>query len=257
MENNTVIIIILIVFIGFYLFKKSKQNDNVKLNHKYNYQQVDNKFPYPQSTSESVNLSKDNIQVIHPKMMVSEPIEYKKDYLKHDILSPDPSGSTEYQHVASEPGNAWTNENVSQHPEYYRSNFTDEITDTGSFFNKQNNLVDNTSPQSKTYLPDRCFVNTNNEVLCDFNNKLQNIPPKTFESNNTLIQSIGQENNYNPKSVSSKNILNVNNNNYQSWNFKNENIMNGGDFFNGVQGSSQSNEMNLSIDNLPKVNYSL
>ena len=33
--------------------------------------------------------------------------------------------------------------------------------------------------------------------------------------------------------------------------------MNGGDFFNGIQGSSQLNETNLSIDKLPKVNYSL
>jgi hypothetical protein len=256
MENNT-IFIILIVLMGLYLFKKSKGKCNTKISNKGNIHNHKNNFPYPQSTSESINLSKHDVQIIHPKMMVSEPIEYKKGYLKHDILSPNPQGSTEYQHVASEPGKSWTEENVSQHPEHYRKDFTDEITDTGSFFNKQNNLVDNTSPKSKTYLPDRCFVNTNNEILCDFNNKLQNIPPKTFESNNTLIQSIGQENNYNPKSVSSNDILNVNNNNYQTWNFKNENIMNGGDFFNGIQGSSQLNETNLSIDKLPKVNYSL
>ena len=155
------------MFAFYYVYKKKKQNppQQKKINSKINYiSNTDNK---------------------------KDTIKYSKDYLKHDIISPNPQGTTEEYHVASEPGKSWTDENVSQHPKYYRKNFENELTNVGGFFNQQNNFIDNTSPNSLTQLPDRCMINTNNQILCDFNNKLQNIPPKSQYSNKELIKSIG------------------------------------------------------------------
>ena len=42
-----------------------------------------------------------------------------------------------------------------------------------------------------------------------------------------------------------------------SWFFDNEKTLNGGDFYNGIKPSSQINEVQLNIENLPKYNYSL
>jgi hypothetical protein len=233
MDNNTIIILFIILFgLFYYIYKKKKQNSKNKTHSKINHLN---------------NVGGEEKDII----------KYSKDYLKHDIISPNPQGTTEEYHVASEPGKSWTDENVSHHPKYYRNDFKNELTNVGGFFNKQNNLVDNTSPQSLTQLPDRCIINTNNQILCDFNNKLQNIPPKSQYSNNELIKSIGQENNYNIQSVQNKNITNVNNNNYNSWSFENEKTLNGGDFYNGIKPSLQTNEVFLNIENLPKNNYSL
>ena len=154
MEKNN-IVISLIIILGvtyFYLRNRNKSStitesyiDKHNLSKKHT---LPGKFPFPSTTTKSENLSKGReIKVMHNKGYVTEPIEYQKDYLKHDIISPNPQGSTELQHVAGDNGVSWTEENVSQHPKYYRSKFDNELTDVGSFFNKQNNLVDNTSPK--------------------------------------------------------------------------------------------------------------
>jgi hypothetical protein len=240
MDTN-IILIVVVLFCFYYFYKKYTNRKNKQI-----IQGKQNKFVFLKSdNNHNDNISNNN------------DIIYDKKYLKHDIISPNPDGTTESYHIASEPGKSWTDENVSQHPKYYRKNFENERTNVGEFFNKQNNLVDNTSPQSLSQLPDRCMINTNNQILCDFNNKLQNIPPKSYHSNKELINSIGQENNFNIQSVTNKNITNVNNNNYNSWSFDNEKTLNGGDFYNGIKPSSQLNEVQLNIENLPKYNYSL
>ena len=49
--------------------------------------------------------------------------------LKKDFISPNPEGSTEFRFVEENPKTAWSTVNVSQHPEYYTSNFEDEKVD--------------------------------------------------------------------------------------------------------------------------------
>ena len=37
---------------------------------------------------------------------------------------------------------AWSDENVSNYPKYYTSDIQDELTDTGSFFDNENQFTD-------------------------------------------------------------------------------------------------------------------
>ena len=168
------------------------------------------------------------------------------------ILSPNPIKSTELRFVGETDESAWSDIEVSQHPKYYTSKFQNEMTDIDGFF-KYNQFNDKTSPYSENHLPDRCKMNENNEVICEFNNKLENIPPKLIDSNNQLINNIGNENIYKNK-LSSENI-NINGNNYISWDYKDEKIINGGDFMEGVSGNETDfNSMELDLNTLDNLN---
>ena len=179
--------------------------------------------------------------------------------IKGDILSPNPIDSTEYRFVDENPKIAWSKVNVSQHPKHYTSNFTDELTNTGKFFDDNMMYNDKTSPYSKTILPDRCYLDNNSEVICNYNNRLQNIPPSLImDKNNKVIQSIGQGKGDIYKSIEGKNVDLVNDNYYQSWDYVDDKTINGGDFFNGIKASEPSNEQYLSLDSINmKKNYSI
>jgi hypothetical protein len=180
--------------------------------------------------------------------------------IKNDIVSPNPIGSTEYRFVEENPKVPYSLENVSQHPSYYRSDFTDELTKTGKFFDENNMFNDKTSPYSKTILPDRCFMDKNNDILCNYNNKLQIIPPTLIsDPNNKVIKSIGQGKGDIFKTVEGKNIDEVNGNYYQSWNYSDEKPINGGVFYgDGTASDPDNNEGYLLLENIvDKSNYSL
>jgi len=165
-----------------------------------------------------------------------------------------PEGSTEFRFVDENPKTAWSTVNVSQHPKHYTSNFEDEKVDVSRFFNEEQFYHDNTSPQSKTHIPDRCIKNTLNEVVCEFNNKLQLIPPRLIEdpNNNLVLNSIGNKDEDIYQSVNSFDISEVNGNSHQVWNYKDEKYINGGVYFNNVVGSSPKNESFLRIDSIKK-----
>ena len=107
---------------------------------------------------------------------------------------------------------------------------------------------DITSPNAINNLPDRCFLNQDEEVLCNFNNRLHNIPPKLSE-NNQVTQSIGKDI---TNSVMSDNIMSIQNNPHQVWKYDNDKVMNGGELYGNVIGSSSINEDFLQITNIPK-----
>ena len=177
--------------------------------------------------------------------------------LKKDFISPNPEGSTEFRFVEENPKTAWSTVNVSQHPEYYTSNFEDEKVDTSGFFNQDQFFHDNTSPNSQTNLPERCTVNGNNEVHCNYNNRLQLIPPKLImdSENNLVLNSIGQGKGDIFKTVDSSNVNNVNGGSYQVWNYENEKMINGGTYFKNVVASDSKNEMFMELGET-KTNYS-
>lgn len=180
--------------------------------------------------------------------------------VKEDSLSPNPIGTTEYRFVDENPKTAWSDINVSQHPEHYKSNFTDELTNSGGFFDNDQFYHDRTSPQSKTNLPDRCFMNKNDEVICSFNNRLQNIPPKLIQDkyNNQVLNSIGQGGGDIFKGVNESNINNVNGEQYQIWSYDNEKTINGGKYYGNVQASSSMNEDYLKLKDISeRPNYSI
>ena len=80
---------------------------------------------------------------------------------------------------------AWSTVNVSQHPKYYTSDIEDEKIDIGGFFNK-----DNFSMTIHLLIQQQhCHISKQNkfgEVFCDYNNRLQLIPPKLIEDFLTL-----------------------------------------------------------------------
>lgn len=176
---------------------------------------------------------------------------------KKDFISPNPEGSTEFRSINESPKTAWSTTNVSQHPKFYTSNIEDEKVDVSGFFNESQFFHDRTSPNSRTNLPDRCSVNSNNEVLCNFNNKLQMIPPKLISNSETngVLNSIGQGNGDIFKTVDSSNVRNISDNNYQVWEYENEKSINGGEYFNGVVGASNKNETYMLISDM-KPDYS-
>tara|TARA_Y100000389_G_scaffold204184_1_gene255438 strand:- start:251 stop:1138 length:888 start_codon:yes stop_codon:yes gene_type:complete len=175
-----------------------------------------------------------------------------------DIITPNPIDTSEYYYVGEDTSNAWSETNISQHPSYHTSNISNELTQSGGFFDANNQFHDQTSPSAKTHLPDRCFMSENNQVLCKFNNRLHNIPPKLIDNKkeNKLLKSIGQGKGDIFKPISSNGVVNVNNNSYQVFNYDNEKTNNGGEFFNSVVASNESPSDYLVMDTLPKGNYS-
>ena len=71
---------------------------------------------------------------------------------------------------------------------------------------------------------------------------------------NEVLNSIGDIEKMN---ISSNMISSLQGNSYTTFNYDNERTINGGEFYNGVVASSSTNENNLSLDNLPKINYAL
>lgn len=185
---------------------------------------------------------------------VSKTVNIPKPPTTVETVSPNPIKTTEYSFVGENTGKAWSEVNVSQHPTYYTSNVKDELTNAGLFFNEKNQFNDITSPQAVNNLPDRCFLNKDNEVLCNFNNRLQNIPPRLIENpqDNKVINSIGQGGGDIFKSVASENVVSVQNNPVQVWEYENEKVMNGGELYGGVSASSSDNEEHLQLTNVPK-----
>lgn len=257
MENKNYLFIGIAIISIYLLYNQinhyiNKKNKNDVISKKKNI----NDFYIPKPSTKSLKLS-DNIknvkntffgevndkpfEIIRNKN--KDKIYYEKDYLKKDNMTPNPIGSTEFSFVESDEKVPWTDQNVSQHPKYYRANFVNEKTDVGSFF-KNNEFYDKTSSQSLNNLPDRCKVK-DGEVYCDFNDRLQNIPPKLIMDGkyNKVLNSIGE---LKTKSENDK-ISN-----------EKENLINGGKFFNEIYGSNGNDESYLNVEGLPKnVNYSI
>jgi len=171
-----------------------------------------------------------------------------------DFISPNPQGTTEYRFIDENMKTAWSNTNVSQHPKHYTSDVEDEKTNISDFFDKSQFYHDNTSPNSSTSLPERCSVGPNNEVYCNFNNKLQLIPPKLIQDSETngVLNSIGSGI---YKSVESTNIDTISENNYSVWEYENEKSINGGVYYGNVYGSTPNNEEYMELNSI-KSNYS-
>jgi hypothetical protein len=217
-------------------------------------------FPIPALSDISQQLTKMKNTVLKTVGLEQKPLYIVRNKGLHNVVrlpnptneietvSANPVGSTEYSFVGENTGKAWSEVNVSQHPKNYTSNVKDELTNVGNFFNEKVRFNDITSPNAINNLPDRCFLNQDDEILCNFNNRLHNIPPKLSE-NNQVTQSIGKDI---TKSVMSENIMSIQNNPHQVWKYDNDKVMNGGELYGNVIGSSSINEDFLQITNIPK-----
>ena len=190
--NYQIILFLICLFLIYQYIHKLRSNNSFEYKNNHKEIQKNNKVDVdiPLTTTISQQLSENKLSKNKNEIITPDP-----EYLKHDIISPNPENTTELRFVDEDNKGAWSSINVSQHPKYYTSNFTNELTNVGAFF-KNNQFNDNTSAYSKNNLPDRCLVNDNHEIICNFNNKLQNIPPQLIEDDNQFINQLGNENIY-------------------------------------------------------------
>ena len=106
---------------------------------------------------------------------------YLPDYYRKDTMPMDNIGSEEMRpFVTNEdtPDDAWTDENVSEHPKFYNANMKDdELTNIGSFFDKNNQYNDTTSPNTFPLPSDNCYIDKSGGKFCLDNTRLQMVPP--------------------------------------------------------------------------------
>lgn len=177
-----------------------------------------------ENLTRDVYLNDDSLDIIRSDSNIIDN-KYPK-YLKKDTLSSNTIGSSEL-HFSHEkdfrkPYNSFTDENVSQYPKFYTNDLKNEITNIGKFFDKKNRYSDITSSNSSSYLDDSCYVDSNNNITCKENTRLQNIPPKNTNNYNTcdIEKTLG---------------------NYKT-NISKDFVMNGLSFYDSVFGSSKKNE---------------
>lgn len=275
MKLEYIILFSLLLIIGSQLFfNKTRLNGVKKDVNNINKNNNLGNFPRPQISRGYQQLSKNtsidplykrsikeikdsNIDIIRSSNLDNDknPIYYKPEFYKKDFISPNPIGSTEYSFAdfdTEKTINAWTDNNVSQHPSFYRSEITNEKTNVGKFFDKDNVFHDKTSVYSTNNLPDRCFLDKNDNVVCNFNDRLQNIPPSLIDRKhkNTLLNRIGDNT---AKNVDNSSVESVYGNNYLTFEYENELEMNGGEVFKGVEGSNSMNETYLNLNSIDSV----
>ena len=202
-------------------------------------------FPIPESTTQLQELSPEVVEdlsiitrgaVIDSAPTVSEirngtvkdESHFPKYYLK-DTLSANTIGTTEYS-FAGEVGEeaiSWSDDNVSQYPTYYKSDFKGGLTNVGAFFDKNNQYTDITGPRTDAQIGDICYVSKEGEKVCLENDKLQNVPPSLVSDVNQcgFLNSIG--------------LLQYSNRIDTSQ----ERVINGGVLYDNVKGSKKYNEM--------------
>jgi len=203
-------------------------------------------FPIPQSTTISKSLSShypENLSLINQgttipnKDVVFEHRSNKHStqeshfpkYYRKDNMSGSTIGSSEYKFAEvdnQKSSHAWSDENVSQYPNFYTSQIKGGLTNPGDFFDINNNFVDTTKPRSTANVGDICYVSKDGEKVCLDNTRLQNIPPSliTNKSNCGFLNSIG--------------LLEFSNLIYED----KERVNNGGFLYGTVKGSKKHNE---------------
>ena len=275
MKIEYIIFLALSIIVGSQLLMNNTNVLGVKIVSKEKKTELGD-FPTPQLSTGYKQLSKnlvnnplynkkskpinDDINIIRSSNIANDknPIYYKPDFYKQDFISPNPLGSTEYTFAefdGEKTTNAWTDDNVSQHPAFYRSEIEDEKTNIGKFFDVNNRFNDKTSVYSSNNLPDRCFLDKDDKIICNFNDKLQNIPPSLInvKDKTNFLNRIGTNENGLNKDINDTNIDTVNGYSYVTYDYEDEREMNGAEVFSGVQGSSESNESFLELRSIDEI----
>lgn len=175
---------------------------------------------------------------------------YLPDYYRKDRLSGNDIGTEELRQFKNdeEPDNSWTDENVSQHPKFYTSDIKNELTNIGSFFDKNNQYNDKTSYNTEALTSDSCYQSKNGEIFCEDNTRLQNIPPSLITDVNKCyaLNSIGMYKDKKNKvdKYVEFNSESIGNDKLGVWSYLDDRTINGGKFYNNVFASKKINETN-------------
>tara|TARA_Y100000389_G_scaffold68984_1_gene65514 strand:+ start:1177 stop:2094 length:918 start_codon:yes stop_codon:yes gene_type:complete len=154
---------------------------------------------------------------------------YLPEYYRKDRLSGNPSGTEELRKFEldnEKSEQSWTDENVSEHPKFYNADIKNELTNIGSFFDKNNQYNGKTSPNSEALTTDRCYKDKDGNKFCEDNTRLQLIPPSLIQDPQKCyaLNSWGM---YKDKQLSTDNS---------------DRVINGGVFFDGINPSKEHNE---------------
>ena len=273
------IIIIVLLLIGLYLYinwnkdSEPTQKEIQKLDYvkeKEEIVQVDelDDFPYPQISRGFKKLSKktmkpfnnlkdllpsgkDSINIIRDTPdNISKKRIYLPDYYRKDRLSGNDIGTEELRPFTGgeEADNSWTDKNVSKHPKFYNSDIKNELTNIGSFFDKNNQYNDKTSSNTEVLVSDSCYKDKEGEIFCEDNTRLQQVPPSLISDINKChaLNTIGMYKNKNNKAKEyvSFDSEKIDGEEFGVWSYSDDRTINGGKFFNNVKGSKNINETN-------------
>jgi len=211
-----------------------------KLSHGKSILPLDNDKSLPQGNDKSLPSTNKKLNIIRTNN--SENIEntktrmYLPDYYRKDRLSGNPDGTEELRLFNSDnkdkSENSWQDTNVSEHPKFYNADIKDELTDIGSFFDKNNNYTDKTTSNSDSLHSDSCYKDKKGNTFCEDNTRLQIIPPKLSDPNNPVLNNIG---------LYRENI---------KLNDMNDKVINGGIFFDNIK-AAVNNTILSNYDNSP------
>ena len=252
---NQFVLILIAVIAFLYLLKPNENNYQPTQEEIQNPEYIDKTqslkdYPYPQISREFKKLGNgklpqplNNLSELLPSgdkelkitrnIQTSETMNkqrmYLPDYYRKDRLSQNPEGTEELRPFLSnnnESEDAWPDTNISEHPKFYNSDLKDEITNIGSFFDKNNQYNDKTSPKTESITSDSCYTDKFGNYFCEDNTRLQLIPPKLISD---------------PQKCYALNSVGI----YKDGSLKNDSndrVLNGGIFYNGVNASHKNNE---------------
>ena len=154
---------------------------------------------------------------------------YLPDYYRKDRLSGNTIGTEELREFElnkDKSESSWSDKNVSEHPKFYNADIKDELTNIGSFFDRNNQYNGKSSINSESLTTDRCYKNKDGDIFCEDYTRLQLIPPSLIKD---------------PQSCYALNSVGM----YKDMDLdddRNDRVMNGGIFFDGINASHKKNE---------------
>ena len=259
MELSKILLIVLVVVGVMHLLKntglvlpiedktKVKQN-NVMKKVETRGLKTDDKlgnFPIPSTSSETTPLSDstNNDTTLINDSLIANPsivnviragidnkeLHYPKYYRK-DLISGNTLGTSEHKFAQTDNNKsslAWSDDNVSQYPKFYKSEFGGGLTNVGSFFDQSNRYVDITGPRTDANLGDVCYTDKDGVKVCLENDKLMNVAPQVVDNK----KSCGFLNDYNMLQYT----------NYLKYGGGNNKVINGSPFYDGVTGNNRFN----------------
>jgi len=190
---------------------------------------------------------------------MKNPITFNPNYVNKDTMDAHPGNHT-MQGLArtdleSDVNEMTSDQYLTKYPDYADSNFSNELTNVGHFFDsdENNKFID----IKNKILPNNCTMK-GNSMNCTFNGHLQPIPDKLMRNDSRVLDNIGVlvDDVELVQSTNDFSYGDVSGGQYKVWSYPDDKPMNGGLEMDGVYASNPlgQNETNMIVDN--KLNCS-
>jgi len=184
------------------VFKAFKSVSYPQISHGFK-QLTKGELPEPlKDLTKRVNPSFTRVRHLDRPDTMSPERRYLPDYYRKDTMDGDDQSHERRPFVNDEADSeqAWTDENVAEHPKYYNSNMKhDELTNIGSFFDRNNQFNDTRSSHTRTLPSDNCYQTKQGTRFCMDSTRLQVVPPEllTDPQDNYALNAVGMYKDYN------------------------------------------------------------